>query len=203
MPDFDAIRRDMGLVPDEQPTLRDTIKSTPEYSPDEHAQDLNLGKKLGLPADVVKDNRKDAQLDARFADTPETKIKKTAPTLFDRIRKDPDFAILSQDDLEELRQVEDGVRRPGYASNIGRGIGERASELWGNLLGMGEEVVNDLRDEFADLPTEFTWSDEGFQFMSPNEIKERTERTGQQYIAVNPLGRAAEEAKGLDLVLAR
>lgn len=101
MTDFDAIRRANGLLP-EQPSLSETIKSTPDWSPDEHAKDLNLGREMGLPPAVVKENRPQAEIDVQFNRVPERAIRTDTPALFDKIRNDPDFAIVARDDIENL-----------------------------------------------------------------------------------------------------
>jgi len=102
--DYSDLRSDLGLDT-EQPTLSDTIKSTPDFSPEQHGQDLELGRKLNLPAEVVRDNRDQAKLDVQFVDTPEEDIKQSAGVLYKRLREDPDFAVLTKDDIAAMKSV--------------------------------------------------------------------------------------------------
>ena len=88
--------------------------------------------------------------------------------------------------------------KPSY--NVLRGIGERATELGGNLLALGQRGAEQLQETFADLPTEIVWGGgEGLRLMSPNEIKQMEEETGRPYTELRLLGSAADAWRETEL----
>jgi hypothetical protein len=124
--------------------LGTSIDQTSGVNPDEHAEAIQISEKVGLPADSVRQDLPAQRERVKAESINYSDLLKNNPKLSNSL-SNPDFSKIAIDDIDNLKNIDDGI---SGISNIVRGIGERATELAGNLAGFAATTGQNLEADY-------------------------------------------------------
>lgn len=98
--------------------LKQSLFSAAEASPDDHAATLRLANDVGLPPDLIPEDRSTLQKQARLSAVDPDQLLRTSPTTA-RWMTTPQNAGVAQDDLDTLTGIEQVVKPYRSGARIG------------------------------------------------------------------------------------
>jgi len=126
---------DAALKQDELTTATAATSNAIGKSPAEHAKNLQLGRKVGLPADMVQSSKPEVERAVKLKSLTKHQLNNPA---FVRHMSNPDNAIISQNDAESLSGIENIINAIGAGLHQTVGGVENAGAQLADL----QQVIN-------------------------------------------------------------
>lgn len=115
--------------------------------PDQHARNLQLSRDSGVPVQAVRDDPQSVETDLRLRQIDFDSMSRSNPQTA-RFVTDYDNAVLTQDDLDSLTQIEGELGKWG---NRAAGVGERGTSLGGSAAQFFGKIFGGLEVRMMDF----------------------------------------------------
>jgi len=122
------------------PGLESSVESASYLNPDKHAGHLALAKDQDLPVEVVQDQEQEVLRRKSLPKIDPMDLRDKYPELSKYLEK-PDNAVVSQDDFENLMEVEKTVAATGVDRTWLEFGQDTALDLGKGVVGLGEATV--------------------------------------------------------------
>lgn len=171
-----------------QQQLQNSLSQATKFNPVQASEAAGLSRSTGIPVDVVERNQQEVASQNKWQSMDLKKILNETPNTGEFL-SNIDYAKQSHDDVPNLQEIE-----RGFFNNAARRIGERTTELTGQLLSFIDQSAVSLEE---DLPLGgLVWQEGDIlpSYSSPEEYRMLL----QQNPDMNIIGKTAEDLKDTD-----